>query len=129
MSALSVALAVLCLHGVPREAELDPGLRSPLPFRVVLAEEEERKDAWLGADKFKHFLVSALLTGFGYVTLREPLDASEEASVFGGGGFALGVGLGKEVYDWKSRKGQPSYKDLVADLLGIGFAIFLFRIT
>jgi putative lipoprotein len=87
------------------------------------------KDPWFGSDKVQHFFASAVLTSFGFFIMREPLDSSENNALYFGSGFSLSFGVGKEIYDWKSKKGNASYKDLVADILGIGFAVLIFKLT
>lgn len=46
-----------------------------------------------------------------------------------GSSVPLGFGVGKEIYDRKSKKGHASFKDLVADILGIGLAALIIEIT
>ncbi|MFQ5769904.1 MAG: hypothetical protein ACE5HX_05175 [bacterium] len=87
------------------------------------------KDSWFGKDKIQHFFASAILTSFGFFIMREPLDSSENNALYFGSGVSLSFGVGKEIYDWKSKKGHASYKDLVADILGIGFTVLIFKIT
>lgn len=88
----------------------------------------QKKDSWLGEDKIQHFFAAAFVTGSAFLLMREPLDSSENNSLYFGSGVSLGLGIGKEIYDWKSEKGQASYKDLGADILGIGFAVVLIKI-
>lgn len=40
-------------------------------------------------------------------------------------GNALALGLAKEIYDKTTRRGTPSWKDLLADVVGIGVAVLL----
>jgi uncharacterized protein YfiM (DUF2279 family) len=86
------------------------------------------RDNWLGKDKVDHFMVSAFLTGFSYYAARNELERSEVASRNGSIVFAVTAGISKELYDAFSRKGRASYKDFVADVLGIGFGLVLLRI-
>ncbi len=83
------------------------------------------RDSWLGKDKFQHFFASAFLTGVGYFVAREPFERSQETSTYLGGGFAIGIGAGKEIYDLKSPERHASVKDFVADLLGAGVTILM----
>ena len=78
------------------------------------------KDAWLAQDKADHFLTSTFLTGFGYYLGKKELDYSQNQSRTFSVGFSLTFGISKEIYDGVLKRGQPSYKDLVADILGIG---------
>ncbi|RMD94599.1 MAG: hypothetical protein D6813_01925 [Calditrichaeota bacterium] len=96
---------------------------------VALKQEEKKKDPWFGRDKWQHFFASATLTTLGFFIMREPLDHSENTSLYAGGGFAFSLGLGKELYDWRSKKGQPSYRDLIADIFGIGIMVLVFKVA
>lgn len=90
-------------------------------------DKEEVPDRWFGKDKLQHFFVSAFVTSFAYFVFHEPLEQSKDKSLYLAGGFSLSVGVGKEVHDLRSKKGHPSFKDLVADLFGIGFAVLLIK--
>jgi len=86
------------------------------------------KDSWFGKDKVQHVFGSAFITGLGFLMFREPLNRSENTALYSGSSVAFGLGVSKELYDRKSKKGRASYKDLVADLLGIGLTAFLIKI-
>ncbi len=92
-----------------------------------LAEQDTRRsgDRWLSGDKFQHFFGSALLTGLGYATLHKGGEQSRETSLWVGSGVSLSAGIGKEIYDSKHENHHASFKDLLADLLGVGFAVVL----
>ncbi|MFY2560789.1 YfiM family protein [Corallococcus terminator] len=73
-------------------------------------------DDWLGPDKPKHFAACFVLAGVGYgagALLFEP----PEARLLTGAGLALGVGVGKELYDL-GRGTTFSLKDLAWDAAG-----------
>lgn len=63
----------------------------------------------LTEDKLKHIVVSAIIA----VALNLFLPW------WVAGLLTLCVGIGKEVYDKVTGKGNPEWKDLVADLVGI----------
>ena len=63
----------------------------------------------LTEDKLKHIVVSAIIA----VSLNLFLPWWVAAIL------TLCVGIGKEVYDKVSGKGNPEWKDLAADLIGI----------
>ncbi|MBD3376689.1 hypothetical protein GF406_16760 [candidate division KSB1 bacterium] len=86
------------------------------------------KDRWFAKDKADHFVTSAFLTGMGYYAARQEMDSSLPASKNIGIGFSLSLGIAKEVYDGTSQTGTASWKDLVADILGIGFGYLLISI-
>lgn len=77
------------------------------------------EDRWLAADKAKHFLASALLTGAAHWIMHYRLDRRVSLSRSAGAAFAFSLGLAKEVRDLYSRKHYFSWKDLLADCLGI----------
>jgi len=79
-------------------------------------------DKWLAKDKADHFFVSAFLTGFGYYAAKKELHRTEPASQNLAFGFSFSLGVMKEIYDGTSKKGTPSWKDLLADVLGIAMA-------
>ena len=72
-------------------------------------------DPWTGLDKWKHFAASAVIesVGYGIASARQ----GHSASLRIGGGAVIVVGVGKELYDWRT-KGQFSFKDFAWDLLG-----------
>lgn len=80
----------------------------------------ESGDRWFGADKAKHFFMSAFVECGAFSALRltgmHPHPALNTAI-----GVAAGVGVGKEVYD-RFSGGDPSLKDLAWDGVGIAAA-------
>ena len=82
-------------------------------------------DAWFSKDKFDHFCASAFLTGLGYYAARKELHNSDPASRNIAVGFSFSLGVSKEVYDKVSKKGTPSYKDIIADVLGTAVAFMI----
>ena len=63
----------------------------------------------LREDKLKHIVVSAIIA----VVLNLVLHW------WVAGLLTLCIGVGKEVYDYKSVKGKAEWQDLVADIVGI----------
>jgi uncharacterized protein YfiM (DUF2279 family) len=88
-------------------------------------DKTEWVDKWWGADKAKHFLVSAFLVGASYKIYHDGLQNNKEHSLYLSTGFALSLGLGKEIYDETRPRKKFSYKDLVYDLLGIGLGLLI----
>lgn len=99
-------------------------------FRYVPENDQKEKpaDPWFGKDKVQHFVASAFLTTAGYLTLNEPFDKSQNTSFIFGSSLSLGAGVSKELQDLNSQKGHASYKDLAADILGIGFAVLMIKV-
>ena len=78
-------------------------------------------DDWLGADKALHFTVSAALAGTGYGGAAL-LTERTSVRLAVGAGFALSLGIAKEVYD-ATGAGDPSWRDLAWDVLGTGVGV------
>ena len=78
-------------------------------------------DPWLGTDKGKHFAVSAVLASGGYAASMWVLEEPWQRAALGGG-FAFGLGIGKEIYDATGR-GDPSLRDLSWDLIGVALGV------
>jgi len=95
---------------------------APIPVMMSLGKPA---DEWLADDKFDHFMLSAFIAGMAYGSLYHNLDRTEKQSFLMSGSISLGLGLSKEVYDHTSKKGFPSYKDLIADILGVAVTFFL----
>jgi len=82
-------------------------------------------DPWLGKDKLDHFLTSAFLVGAAYNYNRELFSMSHKQALRFSVSFSFTIGVSKEVWDKTSKRGSPSYRDLVADLLGIGLGFLI----
>jgi len=93
-----------------------------------VAQFKNSKDSWFEVDKLDHFLASAFFTGLGYGTFRNNLNKSVQTSIVFSTSITLGLGISKEAYDSVSRNGNPSFKDLVADLAGIIFMTVLIKV-
>lgn len=82
-------------------------------------------DKWLAWDKVEHFGVSAYLFVISYKIYHDFYHNHKESSLYFSGGLTFGLGVGKEFYDKGRPKGKFSYKDLVADALGIGLGLWI----
>jgi uncharacterized protein YfiM (DUF2279 family) len=87
----------------------------------------KRDDAWLSSDKVKHFMTSMFVESFTFSVIRAT-RVSKEGSLIGATAVTLGVGIGKELYDRKFG-GDPSFKDLTADVAGIAASAALMNQT
>ena len=72
-------------------------------------------DRWFALDKWKHFATCAVIQGVGYGVASGRNGHS--ASLRIGAGAVAAAGLGRELYDRKTKK-HFSKKDLVWDALG-----------
>ena len=80
------------------------------------------KDQWLGPDKLRHLATSVILTGMcfqGYDRSGCRLSHARGYAALS----ALGLGILKEERD--RRKTYFSWKDLVADIVGIGVGVLV----
>ncbi len=76
----------------------------------------EKNDKWLSNDKFKHFFVSYIIYSASY-----EITNKENSAI-----ITFSIGVSKEIYDG-FRKEKFSYKDLIWDILGISFGLFLLK--
>jgi uncharacterized protein YfiM (DUF2279 family) len=80
-------------------------------------------DLWISKDKFDHALVSAGLVATQFYVLHQEMDLNSGRSRQIAAGSTLAIGIAKEIYDKISRRGTPSWKDLLADFAGVALAI------
>ena len=80
---------------------------------LLNAPEPRQPDRWFGADKVKHFLMSAFIQSAAFSAARAAGSSRPNAQIVAGvSSFTFAVG--KEVFD--RRRGRPfSVKDLVWD--------------
>lgn len=131
MRPLAVAVLLLVAYGARGQ---DYAVRLPAPFGSPAATLDtpplaariapEAADDWLGADKAKHLGASFGLAVGAHVALTEGGEVEPAAARPLAAGFALGLGLAKELAD-ERRQRQPlfSWKDLAADALGVALGV------
>ncbi len=114
----------LILVGSMGGADCARGQDSPraVPDSAVNALQKSSRDLWLGKDKFDHALASAGLVAAQFYLLHQELDVASARSRQIAVSGTLLLGVAKEIYDAVSHRGTPSWKDLVADLVGAGLA-------
>jgi uncharacterized protein YfiM (DUF2279 family) len=95
-----------------------------LPDSIIRAQNLSQ-DHWLGKDKLDHAMTSAGLVAAQFYLYHQELDWKASKSRQIAAGSTLMIGIAKEIYDQTSRRGTPSWKDLLADLVGIGVAVIL----
>jgi uncharacterized protein YfiM (DUF2279 family) len=111
-------------------AASDTGTAKVGPMRNTLFEEvvaaPKERDAWFGADKFKHFAMSYAVTAFAFAGARSLFDDDPSLALAVAAGST--AGLLKEVYD--RRHGKPfSGRDLVWDAAGVAVGFVMMRQT
>ena len=79
----------------------------------------------IGKDKIMHAIVCFFATAIGGIAT---FWLGEVASLFCGGLFALGLGLGKEYGDSKASGNKWDWWDIVADIVGIAIAVVILLI-
>jgi uncharacterized protein YfiM (DUF2279 family) len=91
------------------------------------AKHVHQRDSWLGADKIKHFLMSAFIESLTFSGLQA-VGAHRNASFAGAIGATAVFGVGKEIHD--KQRGEPfSIHDLAWDAAGGGAAFVMLRKT
>jgi uncharacterized protein YfiM (DUF2279 family) len=90
-----------------------------------LAQPAESTDDWLGTDKLQHAVFSAHLTLLSYKALRQSYHNTPGSSRAGAIFVVFSLGASKEVADSRKPNDRFSYKDLIADAVGIGVGLIL----
>jgi uncharacterized protein YfiM (DUF2279 family) len=83
------------------------------------------QDKWLAWDKVEHLGVSALFSGTLYSVFHDFYDNDRKSSLYLSSSLTFSLGLGKEFYDRRIPHNKFSYKDLVADIVGIGLGLWV----
>lgn len=118
----------LALSARPCVAQTPPHTARALAWTM---NEEPRpirwaNDAWVGQDKRLHFTASALLTLSGQYVFVNKAGLSESRALPLSAGYALWLGLAKEMDDAQRPGGSGfSHKDLVWNVLGTGAALLI----
>ncbi len=81
------------------------------------------RDGWFGADKMKHFFMSAFIQSMAYSSARAA-GASHDGAFVSATAATVGFGIGREIYDGRVKRAF-SYKDLVWDGAGLAAGMAL----
>jgi putative lipoprotein len=84
-------------------------------------------DPWFGADKLKHFLMSAMIQSAAF-SMGRTMNLDKPASQMIGAGAVASLGLWKEVRDRRLKRGF-STRDLIWDFSGAASAAALLNGT
>jgi len=103
----------------------DPTNKVSLSNNPLLSDTLKVSDKWFAFDKIEHLGVSAFLSGVSYSVFRDFYYNKKKSSAYFSVSLTFSAGLGKEFHDLKTPKGRFSYKDLVADILGLGLGLWL----
>ncbi len=82
-------------------------------------------DRWLARDKLLHASTSFLLTLSSQYILVNKLNYQEHRALPISLGLTFSIGVGKEFYDRRKPGGYISYRDLLADVLGLALAALI----
>lgn len=86
-----------------------------------------QRDSWFGADKIKHFLMSAFIQSLTFGGLQYA-GAHRNAAFAGSIGVTAAFGIGKEFHD--KRIGEPfSLRDITWDAAGAAAALAMLKST
>ena len=104
------------------------GKHNPLSYLNDHKTEKKKlkiRDNWFAIDKVQHFSYSCLISlGCQYVLVNK-FENTENASLPVSSALSLGAGLLKELNDSRGKSGYFSFKDMVANMVGIALAILI----
>ncbi len=83
------------------------------------AKTEVKVDPWTSADKGQHLLGSMMLTVAAAKSLQKFYSVDSRQAKWNAAAITISVGIGKEISDYFRPGHVCSYKDLLADGLGI----------
>ncbi len=95
------------------------GAQSVEPDSVKMVKAPIRIDQWWAPDKGLHLIGSMMVTVGTAKTLEQQFALSRSQSRKWAMGFSFSLGLGKELRDSRQKHNFFSWKDLMADALGI----------
>jgi uncharacterized protein YfiM (DUF2279 family) len=75
------------------------------------------QDSWFGADKIKHFFMSAFIESVAYSALQAA-RVNHRAAFGGAIGVTMAVGVGREIHDKRTPGNIFSVRDLTWDAVG-----------
>ncbi len=76
-------------------------------------------------DKLQHAAVSCLITLSGQYILEDKTEISKDDALYYSASSAATIGLAKELSDKKTRAQPFDWGDMLANFIGIGFAILI----
>ena len=115
----------------PLSAGIDFKIIDEQKTSITLQQDIKKGNAegpWFSADKGSHFIGSLICTICFAKSIYEFSKVNKDNSVYLGTGITFSLGLGKEIRDSFQPGNIFSYKDLVANCLGIVLGILLLRV-
>ncbi|MDQ7040239.1 MAG: hypothetical protein Q9M35_04805 [Rhodothermus sp.] len=123
MTWLLVAVGLGCCAG-PSETPVAASRGQLSMWSRTVPESSTSADPWLAYDKVQHMTFSFLWTLGSQYTLEQKVGWRRGRALPVAVGTTVVVGMAKELYDWKvGPRRRFSYRDLVADGLGIVLAV------
>ena len=101
--------------------------KKQMPSPDSLNTKSTVRDKWLANDKAFHLASSAFITAGGFYFLHQEQNVKHDKSLLVSAGVSFAIGIGKEIYDRRRPKHVASWKDVVADLGGIGIAFLILK--
>jgi len=92
---------------------------------ICIENNLKKSSRWWGKDKLQHFLLSGVIAGFSYKICKDAFNKDKDTSLKFSFNFTLSLGIGKEIYDQTKPEKNFCIKDIVFDILGAGFGIFI----
>jgi len=120
-----VLLLLICSSFLIHVSWADPTNKVSLSNNPLQSDTLKVTDKWFAWDKVEHLGVSAFLSGVSYSVFRDFYYNKKESSVYFSASLTFSAGLGKEFYDLKAHQRRFSYKDLAADILGVGLGLWI----
>jgi uncharacterized protein YfiM (DUF2279 family) len=87
-----------------------------------------KSDPWFSEDKFHHFAHSAVISSSIFLIANNIARIDDDKSFYISFSISSLIGVSKEIRDSKSPKGTASSKDLLFDIAGVLFGMFLVSI-
>jgi uncharacterized protein YfiM (DUF2279 family) len=84
---------------------------------LVYAQAAVVHDNWFGADKIKHFFMSAFIESVTYSALQAA-RVNHRPALGGAIGVTMAIGVGKEIHDKRTPGNIFSVRDLTWDVVG-----------
>lgn len=112
-------LAVLFFSGLAVCKESSVSYKVNNEIENFAEKKPDVKDDWIAIDKVQHFSYSLLISlGCQYILVNK-MNNTEKFSLPISSAFSFSTGLLKELNDQKGKNGFFSFKDMVANFVGI----------
>jgi len=93
---------------------------------VLFSFMSPKNDKWIAKDKGLHIIHSACAVGLTYHIYHCELNNNHSGAVKFSVSLTSLAGITKEIFDSKKKPSSSSWRDLVADAIGIGLGVLIF---